>query len=742
MAVADFYGVPGQGVVQQVDTITLSHTSPAALSKAGIVSYPAQETAGATPTADVISVFDVTTATALVLGTDYTLTPSGAAPEGLTYSVTRVNSSSASSDGDTARVTYRYGIQPSVNRNMGEFQGEAGAAPAGTAFKGSNQATTGSVAAGVGDQAAGGSLTDPANTVKGSETGAPGSEYAVTSRAPGTFGWLPGSPDTEAVYGGGLPSAFTPADTSYTRTLDTQDAGGSNLVPSMYSSPPGYRAPSAGVAGGNRDTTLTDILGNQVNATASNPPSGYAAAQVDTGYIGSPAAPTALSAKTDTVTAAAAATRYYLSQLGVVPSSIVVKDTTTPATLVLGTDYAVTTSGDGGTTACYIVLTAGTNFTAADDIAIMYSYGDSTYWGSNVPAAPPGAPTVTAATAVNRGAQVTWQPPSGTTPVDFYYLQCEDGGTMYVPNTGQPIEYGQPSPSGGGQAGEPTYQADTTGFTLATPTGLAVTTVGTAGTTHYGYRVSAVGVSGETLACAEVQRNTGNATLDGTNYIHLAWNAVPGAAGYNVYGRTQGAELKMTPAPITALTFDDKGTVTPSGALPAANTTGLLSKSGIVTPPTQLIVRDVTSGLVLEYGYDYTVTQTGVGPWTQYQLALAGGSVNAAAGDTVIAEYWWTDPTTIQAVFTQGLLPNTPVIYKPDGTTPYTQGYRFKVAAGNKAGLGPWSGWSSYVVPLNYNEPQSNASITVGTGSLDPASTVNPIYLPDGTIKAGTGLGG
>lgn len=735
-----------------MDTITLSHSAPAALSKAGIVSYPSQEVAGATPTADVISVFDVTTATALVLGTDYTLTASGSSPETLTYSVTRVNSSSASADADTARVTYRYGVQPSVNYNLGEFQGEPGAAPAGTAFKGSNQATSGSTAAGIGDQAAGGSLTDPANTVKGSETGAPGSEYTVTPRAPGNFGWPLGSPDTEAVYGGGQPASFTPTDTSYTRTLDTQDSGGSNLVPAMYSSPPGYRAPSAGVAATSKDTTLTDILGNQVNATAASPPSGYAATQIDTGYIGSPAAPTSLLAKSDAVAAAAAGTRYYLSQLGVVPSSITVRDTTASANLVLSTDYAVTTSGDGGNVACYIILTAGTNFTAGDNITISYSYGDATYWGSNVPAAPPGAPTITAAVAVNRGAQVTWQPPAGTTPLDFYYLQCEDGGTMFVPNTGQPIEYGQPSPSGGGQAGEPTYQADTLKLLAAAisapaqPVTATATTGGTVAAGTYTVVTTYVNSNGETVGSpTKTQVTTGSTSTltvnsPGAQAGATNWYAYISQANGSTLTRQQAAGSPTLIGTNLVLTAPPTST---GANPPTLNTTlATTSKSGVVTPPAQLIVRDATTGIVLEYGYDYTVTQVGIGPWTQYQVTLATGSVNAAAGDSVIIEYWWTDPTTIQAVFTQGLLPNTPVIYKPDGTTPYTQGYRFKVAAGNKAGLGSWSGWSAYVVPLNYNEPQSNASITVGTGSLDPANTVNPIYAPDGTVKAGTGLGG
>ena len=167
-----------------------------------------------------------------------------------------------------------------------------------------------------------------------------------------------------------------------------------------------------------------------------------------------------------------------------------------------------------------------------------------------------------------------------------------------------------------------------------------------------------------------------------------------------------------------------------------------------------MIVKDLTTagaegdpmqpdGFVLEYGYDYTITVIGVGPWTQYQVALVASSVNAKAGDQIEIDYWYgADPSSVSAVFTQGLVQNTSVIYKPDGTTPYNQGYRFRVAAGNQIGLGPWSAWSAYAVPLNYNEPQSNGSITVGTGSLDPANAINPIYKPDGSIHAGTGLGG
>ncbi len=773
---ADFYGVPAEGVVEQTDTITLSHTTPAALSKTGIVSYPSQETAQAAPTADVISVYDVTTSHALVMGTDYTLTVSGSKPETITYSVTRINTSVNSADGDTARVTYRYGFQPDMNYSLGEYQGQPGAAPAGTAFEASNQATTGSVAAGIGDQAAGGSLTDPAmGTQSSSETGAPGSEYAVNEVEPGAFGWPSGSPDTNPAYGGSTPESYSPTDTSLTGTLDTNASGGSNLVPSMYGSPPGYRAPTSGVAAANKDTTLTDILGNAIGANPLQTDSAYAAMPVDTSYIGAPAAPTPLLHQADAVTSAQAGTPYYLSQQGVIPSSIVVTDTTTSATLVLGTDYAVTTAGNGASTAAYITLTAGTNFTAGNNISIAYSYGDPAYWDSNPPASVPGAPSISSATAVNRGANVTWQAPSGTTPVDYYLLQASDLGTMYVPVTGQPVDYGQPAPAGGAQTGQPTYQADT--LTLETaaiaapaaPVPTTATTGGTVAAGVYKAAVTYVNADGETVASA-----VGTVTTTGaTSTITIpSPSASAGATGWYAYVSQAGGSTltrqQATPTPIgTALTLTAPPTST-GASPPSLNTTlPTLSKKGILTPPNALIVRDVTSagqsiltsgeiaggeadpmqadGQVLEYGYDYTVTQIGTGPWTQYQIALAAGSVNAQAGDQIIVEYWWgADPSAVSAVFTQGLVQNVPVIYKPDGTTPYTQGYQFRVAAGNRLGLGPFSAWSSYVVPLNYNEPQPGheGSITVGTGSLDPANTINPIYRPDGTVKSGTGLGG
>jgi hypothetical protein len=778
----DFYGPIAEGVVQQTDTITLSHTVPAALSKQAIVSFPSAETAGATPTADVITVFDVTTTHLLVLGTDYTLTPSGVG-ETLTYTVTRINSSSNSADADTAHVTYRYGTIPDTSYNAGEFQGTAGTAPAGTQFQAGNTDTEGGAAGGLGAAGGYGSLTDPAaGKQSSSETGAPGSEYAVTETVSGSYGAPLGSPDTEGVYGGAtLPENFSPTVVDYGSTanpgvIDTTVAGGSNLVPSLYGSPPGYRAPSSGVAAFTKDTTLTDILGNQVNSNPLVTNSAYAAQQIDTGYVGTPAAPTSLLTQTDTFAAAQPATAYYLSQQGIVPSSIVLTNTTSSQTMVLGTDYTVTTAGNGPGTACFITPIVAAHFAAGNNISAAYSYGDPTYWDSNPPASVPGAPTMSSATAVNRGAQVTWAPPSGTTEVDYYLLACEDTGTMYVPATGQPVLDGQPSPSGGAVVGEPTYQADTLilqSAALAAPAAPTATGNTGSGSTLAGgiYKVAVtyVNANGETVASAQT-----SVTVTATDNLVITSPTQPGGAtGWYAYvSQVGGSTLTRqqaagSPTAIgTGLTLTAPPTSTGANPPVVNSTVPTTSKTGVLTPAGQLIVRDVTSGgqsilasgqitggegdplqadgQVLELGYDYTVTQIGTGPWTQYQIALVAGSQNAAAGDTIIVEYWYgADPSSVTAVFTQGIPANQAVIYKPDGTTPYTQGYRFRVAAGNRLGLGPFSAYSAYVVPLNYNAPQPGHEGSTQTElSRDPANTINPIYNPDGTIKSGTGLGG
>jgi hypothetical protein len=624
---------PFAGVTLQVDTITLSSVTPAALSKRGIVSYPAFSVSGASPTSDDIVVYDVTTAQPLVLGTDYTLTPSGAGST-LTYSVTRIASSVNSANGNTCRVTYNYGTIPDNTDDSGAM-GYTGAAPTGTQFRTGVADTTGQSVAGMGAALPGGSLTDPAmGKQSSSETGAPGSEYRVVETQPSAYGWPGGSPETAGTYGPNLPSAYVPSSTAVGRAgvIDTTVGGGAVRTDAS----PAYRAPGGVVPGSVRDTSLTDLLGNMLSAMPITGTS-YAAQVIDTSYAGSPAAPTALAAQTDTFANVQTATAYYASQAGVVPASLVVKVGVTTA--VQGTDYTVAVTGAGAKTSLSITrVGASSVITVGSTVVITYSYGDATYWESNVPAAPPAAPTIGAVTAVNRGIQVAWTPPAGQTEIDFYQIECSDQGTMFVPYTGQPKFYGQVTPSGGGETGSPAYQSD--------------------------------------------------------SFL--------------------------------------------TSAFPAT-----LSRQGVLTPPGQVVVRDATQGAVLRYGYDYTIAATGAGPTLTYVVSLVVGSSIVRTGDTITIGYFWFVGTTISAVYTQGVLPNTPVIYKPDATTPYSQGYRFRVAAGNRRGLGTFSAWSAYAVPLNFNAPQPGHQGQTQTElALDPQNAINPIYRPDGTVKAGTGLGG
>lgn len=116
----------------------------------------------------------------------------------------------------------------------------------------------------------------------------------------------------------------------------------------------------------------------------------------------------------------------------------------------------------------------------------------------------------------------------------------------------------------------------TTFTDLDTPTGLSVTRTGTDGTYTMSYRVSAVSATGETLACDAITKTAAVATPTTTAYMSLAWTAVTGAIGYNIYGRTSGHEkfLKYVEGQ-TTVAYDDKGTETESTVftLPEADTT-------------------------------------------------------------------------------------------------------------------------------------------------------------------------
>lgn len=90
------------------------------------------------------------------------------------------------------------------------------------------------------------------------------------------------------------------------------------------------------------------------------------------------------------------------------------------------------------------------------------------------------------------------------------------------------------------------------------------------------YRVSAVNETGETLASTEA--SIALRYSDTPCGVLVSWARIPGAASYRVYGRATGAEQFLIETIETS--WLDTNTETPSGALPASNTTGPRPYSG------------------------------------------------------------------------------------------------------------------------------------------------------------------
>jgi len=115
---------------------------------------------------------------------------------------------------------------------------------------------------------------------------------------------------------------------------------------------------------------------------------------------------------------------------------------------------------------------------------------------------------------------------------------------------------------------------------LAAPVNATFTTATTGGTlldlTTYYYRVAAINsAGGSSLASTETSLETGNSTAN-TNTLTVKWAAVAGATSYKIYGRSTGAELYMATVSAPTLQWVDTGSVTPSGALPAAATASVV----------------------------------------------------------------------------------------------------------------------------------------------------------------------
>jgi hypothetical protein len=96
------------------------------------------------------------------------------------------------------------------------------------------------------------------------------------------------------------------------------------------------------------------------------------------------------------------------------------------------------------------------------------------------------------------------------------------------------------------------------GAGLAAPVISSVTPTGTDNGVTRTYVVTALTASGETLSSDPVSNAHGATTLTSSNYETIAWNAITGALGYNVY-RTAGGTIqgKINLVPITGTSTTD-----------------------------------------------------------------------------------------------------------------------------------------------------------------------------------------
>jgi len=149
-----------------------------------------------------------------------------------------------------------------------------------------------------------------------------------------------------------------------------------------------------------------------------------------------------------------------------------------------------------------------------------------------------------------------------------YFVQARD--IVYIFNGVDPLRF---------------YNGSTiTTYSALSAPSPAITVVGTAGTTAYSYRVSAVNAVGETLASTPVTTATGNATLSASNHNKLTWSAVSGAVSYNIYGRKSTGLGETYMATVYVLEYLDTGIDSPSLAIlpPLANSTeGIISKKAV-----------------------------------------------------------------------------------------------------------------------------------------------------------------
>jgi hypothetical protein len=180
------------------------------------------------------------------------------------------------------------------------------------------------------------------------------------------------------------------------------------------------------------------------------------------------------------------------------------------------------------------------------------------------------APASITFTSGTHSSVLSWSAVPGATGYNVYG-STSSGGTYYIANS---------SPIAGLTFTDTTFPqvtvyANTPGVIAVPAVPVASATAGT-GTlpgapTTYSYVVTALDASGETTAS-----NVASATLTSVGSIALSWTAVVGAVSYDVYRLTAPTVYGQLATAVTATTYVDNGSVTPSTTVhpPTTNGTG------------------------------------------------------------------------------------------------------------------------------------------------------------------------
>lgn len=163
------------------------------------------------------------------------------------------------------------------------------------------------------------------------------------------------------------------------------------------------------------------------------------------------------------------------------------------------------------------------------------------------------------------------------------------------------------------------FLQETLGLTV--PGSPLVSVFGTPGTTTVTYKIVATNNAGHSPASQGTTITTAPATLSGTNFVQLNWQAVPGASGYLVYRTATNGTSPTTTGLVGTIvaptvTFNDSGIAGDSAVAPTTNTSGITQPFWTEQELLDIITRgckDLWRGIVdLHQGHFTAIDETNV----------------------------------------------------------------------------------------------------------------------------------